>query len=371
MSPRFVVAALCVLGPLTSVAYGGNIHGEATYVSFSVPGALGTYPMGINASIEVTGYYYASSTQRGFLREADGTITTFAVEGATSTVPESINAAGDITGYYTKPLVYTKLGFLRYADGQIITFDTNQTNGQLGFLPAGINDFGEIAGNYVYHGSSAATRSRAGVFSSLTLGSPSGPVGTATALNASGSVVGYYNGFSFFTGFVVHPDGYWAEIQLPGDPDPACSNQIFPDAINAAGTIAGFFTKNYFFNPSCGPNTTGGFVVSPEGEVTLFEAPGPIPLFDDHDQDDFLAAPHWISIDQAGDIAGSYTLGLNGDRYHGFVRNAYGTITSFDPPEGAQTHVTGINDGGAITGYYSYPYMGGFQPPVGFIRLPQ
>jgi hypothetical protein len=372
MNPRFVVAALCVLGPLTCVAYGGNINGEATYVSFSVSGALGTYPMGINASMEVTGYYYdTSSTQYGFLREADGTITTFAVGGATSTVPESINAAGDITGYYTKLLVYTQLGFLRYADGQIITFDTNQTNGQLGFLPAGINDFGEIAGNLVYHGAVAATRSRAGEFSSVLLGPPGGPVGTATALNASGSVVGYYEdtGLSLFTGFVVHPDGYWAEIQLPGDPGPDCSNQIFPDAINAAGTIAGFFTKNYFFDSSCGPNTTGGFVVSPQGELTLFEAPGPIPLFDDHTQEEFLTAPHWTSIDQAGDIAGSYTIGING--YHGFVRNPYGTITSFDPPEGAQTHVTGINDGGAIAGYYSYTYMGGFQLPVGFIRIPQ
>src|ERR1700733_1463156 len=216
MNRRFVVTALCVLGPLTCVAYGGNINGEATYVSFSVPGALGTYPMGINASMEVTGYYYASSTVRGFLREADGTITTFAVGGATSTVPEGINAAGDITGYYLKPTVYAELGFVRYADGRIITFDTNETYDQLGFLPAGINDFGEIAGNLVNHGASAATRSREGVFSSLVLGSPDGPVGTAIALNASGSVVGYYEqgGYSLFTGFVVHQNGNWAASPL-------------------------------------------------------------------------------------------------------------------------------------------------------------
>jgi hypothetical protein len=368
MNPRFVLAALCVLGPLTCVAYGGNINGEATYVSFSVPGALGTYPMSINASMEVTGYYNTSSTQRGFLREADGTITTFAVAGATLTVPEGINAAGEITGYYFKPLVYWQLGFLRYADGQIITFDANQTNGQLGFLPAGINDFGEIAGNLFHLGSYAVTRSREGVVSSLVVGSPGGPVPTATALNASGSVVGYLQENGLFTAFVAHPDGYWAKIQPPGNPGPHCSNQIFPDSINAAGTIAGFFTENYFFDSNCGPNTTGGFVLSPEGELTLFEAPGPIPLFNDHSQDLFLMAPHWISIDQAGDIAGSYMLGI--DSYHGFVRNPYGTITSFDPPEGAQTHVTGINDGGAIAGYYSYNYMGGFQLPVGFIRIP-
>jgi hypothetical protein len=60
MIPRFLVAALCLPGPLTCVA--GNIHGEATYISFSVPGALGTYPTGINTSMEVTGYYNISPT---------------------------------------------------------------------------------------------------------------------------------------------------------------------------------------------------------------------------------------------------------------------------------------------------------------------
>jgi hypothetical protein len=30
MIPRFPVAALCALGPLTCVAHGGNINGEAT-----------------------------------------------------------------------------------------------------------------------------------------------------------------------------------------------------------------------------------------------------------------------------------------------------------------------------------------------------
>jgi hypothetical protein len=53
---------------------------------------------------------------------------------------------------------------------------------------------------------------------------------------------------------------------------------------------------------------------------------------------------------------------------HGFVRNPYGTITSFDPPEGKQTTATSISDGGAIAGFYQYRSGGG--PPVGFIRGP-
>jgi hypothetical protein len=122
MIPRFMAAVLCVLGPLTCVAYGGNINGEATFVSFSVPGTVGTYPMSINASMTVTGYYYVTpSVARGFLREADATIITFNIPGAVLTIPEGINAHGDVTGFYTLPTGMAQ-GFLRYAAGRTVTF---------------------------------------------------------------------------------------------------------------------------------------------------------------------------------------------------------------------------------------------------------
>jgi hypothetical protein len=120
---HYLVAALCVLGPLTCVAHGGNINGEATYISFSVPGALGTYPMSINASMAVTGYYYVAPTvARGFLREADGTFTTFDVAGGIWTEPEGINAAGDTTGFYQLPAGVPQ-GFSGTPKGRFIIFD--------------------------------------------------------------------------------------------------------------------------------------------------------------------------------------------------------------------------------------------------------
>jgi hypothetical protein len=61
-----LVATLSMLGLLTCAAQEG-INGEATSIPFSVPGALGTYPMSINASMTVTGYYYISSTTTGGL----------------------------------------------------------------------------------------------------------------------------------------------------------------------------------------------------------------------------------------------------------------------------------------------------------------
>ena len=65
MTPRFLFAALCVLGPLSCFAQSGNINGEATYISFAVPGASGTYPTGINGAMEVTGYYVTATQTRG------------------------------------------------------------------------------------------------------------------------------------------------------------------------------------------------------------------------------------------------------------------------------------------------------------------
>jgi hypothetical protein len=360
-----LVVTLCMLCPLFCAAQEG-INGEAAYISFSVPGAFGTYPTGINASMEVTGYYNVTPTVvRGFLREADGTITTFAVGGATSTVPEGINAAGDITGYYQPGLQggagAPVQGFLRYADGHIILIEAPGAYYAVGAQPVSISDFDEIAGTYIAAIPGVFTRSGAGVLTNIqALG---GGSAVATAINASGSVVGY----SGYTGFVAHPDGYWAEIATPVLP--GCSQQTIPDGINAAGMVAGWFS-NYTFpdNGNCNAVRTGGFVRSPDGELTLFQPPGTIPTLPSHLQEYGGAAfPHWISIDSAGDVTGSYwdAAGVQ----HGFVRNPYGTITSFDPPEGKQTTASSISDGGAIAGFYQYNAGGG--PPVGFIRVPQ
>ena len=358
MIPRCLTAALCVLGPLTSFALGANINGEATYISFSVPGALGTFPMSINASMIVAGYYDESSTsRRGFVRDAEGTITTFNIAGAASTQPQSINAAGDITGFYFSQPGLASSGFLRYADGRIIVLSGNP-GAYESVVPAAINDFDNIVGDYFHDGVVAFSRSRTGEFTSLPP-----PNSVATAINATGTVVGVLAGPYAFTGFVAHPDGYWAAIGPAASL--SCGDQTIPDAINAAGVIAGTFTANYSFNSSC-PINTGGFVQSPDGVFTLFQPPGQMPYFHDLDLESPTLPLHLVSIDNTGDITGSYTD--SGGVAHGFVRNPYGTMTSFDPPEGTETYATSINDGGAIAGYYSY--KAGSGPPVGFIRVP-
>jgi hypothetical protein len=186
----------------------------------------------------------------------------------------------------------------------------------------------------------------------------------ATAINASGSVVGF-SGRSGIpaTGFVLHPDGFAAPVDVPAQSGPSCAaNGTFPDGINAAGTIAGWYVSS---PDNCTTANTGGFVMSPDGVFSLFQPPGMLLASPVGGFGGSLLAPHSISIDEAGDVTGSYTDA--GGVEHGFVRNPYGTLTTFDPPEGDQTIATSIADGGLVAGYYEY-HSGG--PAVGFIRIP-
>jgi hypothetical protein len=365
---RLLAVALCITGSFACLAHGSGINGEATYVSFSVPGATqGTFPMSINASMTVTGYFVASSTQtEGFLRDADGTITTSAIPGAALTVPESINAGGDITGFYQLPAGLSQ-GFLRYAGGRIITFDLPggmqdpESPPQVFTMsaqPVSINDFDDVAGAYpLYARLNAFFRLASGVYTGqISFGRQT----AAAAINASGSVVGYatsFNGPTAYTGFVAHPDGYSATITVPLPPEQkyGCESERLPDSINAAGTIAGRYYNSCY-------NTVAIFSLSPDGIFTTFQPPGSLvasPVLSG-------MGPHSISIDQAGDITGSYTDAAGVQ--HAFVRNPYGTLTTFDPPEGKQTTATSISDVGAIAGWYQYNAAAG--PPVGFIRIP-
>ena len=80
-----------------------------------------------------------------------------------------------------------------------------------------------------------------------------------------------------------------------------------------------------------------GMVVSPDGQVTVFDPPGSI-----------LTDP--LAINNLGTVVGSFY----DERYkrHGFVRTRDGQITTIDFPGAISTQFFGINDLGAITGWY-------------------
>jgi hypothetical protein len=367
---HYLAATLCMLSPLFCAAQEPAVSNEVSYVSFQVPGALGTFPMSINSTMAVTGYYYVSPmVTRGFLRQADGAITTFDVPGGVSTEPLSINAAGDVTGIVL--VGNFSFGFIRYADGRIVTFENVSATAQA--LPVSINAFGEVAGNYrnVQNSSTGFTRSRAGEFTTLEYGGSFNAT-VVTGLNDSGTVVGYFaKDLSVVStaSFISQPDGFSTQFVVPVDVGNDGILATAAQSINADGTIAGWYSAVMSSQPGA-IATTGGFVRSPQGIFTLFNPPGTIvtsprsvfPL-----DRGSLSAPQQLSINQAGDIAGSYTDAAGVQ--HGFVRNPYGTITSFDPPRGGQTTATSINDSGLIAGYYFYDWNN--HVAQGFLRLPK
>jgi hypothetical protein len=308
---------------------------------------------------------------RGFLREADGTITTFGISGSVWTEPESINAAGNVTGYY-EVVPGTSHGFLRYAAGRTITFDPPAApgvpvpQGQ----PVSINQFDEIAGNYLYPlaASDGFTRSRARVFTTIGFGEGADYKTVVTGLNANGTVVGYTASANTLTSFLSDPDGFSNLFVLPMDEGQFNGTQnTVAESINADGVIAGWYS---FCVDPCATTSAGGFMRSPQGVFTLFNPPGKLvtlPGSGPASGSETLSAPHRLSINQAGSITGSY-LDADGAQ-HGFVRNPYGTITSFDPPRGGNTSATSINDSGVIAGSYYYDWNA--QIAEGFLRIPQ
>jgi hypothetical protein len=375
-----LVVTLCIFIPLFCAAQEPAVSSEVSYLSFEVPGALGTYPVSVNDSMVVTGYYYVSPTvTAGFLREPDGAITTFSVLGSVWTEPESINAAGDVTGFY-EVVAGVPQGFVRYSTGRIVTFDP-----PIGFKfnppeaqPVSVNDFGVIAGNYPFPLSAADgfTRSAAGEFTNFGFGDGADYETVVTGLNASGTVVGYFAVDSNRSSFIRHPDGFLIQFDVPVDLG-ECQDYVqstVAESINANGVVAGWYSLS--IDP-CPTVTAGGFVRSQQGIFTLFNPPGTIatlpgpglpgPAGFVKGGKESLSAPHRLSINLSGSIAGSY-VDAEGAQ-HGFLRNPYGTITSFDPPRGGQTTATSINDSGVIAGSYFYDWNA--QIPQGFLRLPK
>jgi len=359
----------------------------------------------------VTGYYYVSPTvTRGFVREADGTITTFEVLGAW-TEPESINDGGDITGYYVSPSGegFVAQSFVRNADGRITTFNPPCAYDDCGSQPYiidppsiaySINAFGEVVGSYPFVSGNPAgfSRSQNGSFRTYDQELAALPSGrllgvVATAINASGTVTGIYGALesTVTQSFIEDARGYLTAgivVPAPGTDKPYTELETtVAEGINAEGAVVGWYAG---CNTPCGyppafQLTVGGFLRSPQGQLTLFNPPGALvtspspgltyqieyPIFptgwrSSVQTGSFASAPHRLSINQPGSITGSYSdpAGVQ----HGFVRNPYGTITSFDPPRGKQTTATSINDSGVIAGSYYYDWNA--QIAEGFLRLP-
>jgi hypothetical protein len=121
-------------------------------------------------------------------------------------------------------------------------------------------------------------------------------------------------------------------------------NGTFPQSINNAGAIAGFYADNV-------GSGSHGFLRSGNGTFVTFDVPGAV------------SGTFPAGVDNDGVITGGY--GDNVGTLHGFVRDPNGAISTFDAP-GAVNGSAGfaINPAGAIVGaYFDVNFI-----PHGFLR---
>jgi hypothetical protein len=238
------------------------------------------------------------------VRTPKGIITTFDAPGAVATFAAQINPAGVIAGDYLDASNVSH-AYVRASDGNITSFDA----------PG--------AGTGAFQGTMT---------------------GFVDCINSKGAMTGYVNDASnVFHGYVRAPDGKINTFDAPGaDLTPGDFNGTFPAGINLFGTIEGSY-----YDAS---NVSHGFVRTPHGDITTFDAPGA-------DTIDFGYGTFPTTLNDFGVITGFY-LDASGV-YHGFLRSPDGKFTTFDAP-GADltpgdfngTFPSDINLFGVITGDY-------------------
>jgi len=157
----------------------------------------------------------------------------------------------------------------------------------------------------------------------------------ATGINLEGTITGNVTDNNFGThGFVRTPNGRFTNFDAPGaDPIVGCT---CPNSINDLGVIAG--------NTIDTNGVNHGFVRSPDGQFWIFddsETPAP------------SAAGQGtipVGITVLGVIGGNFVDGNYVS--HGFVRTSRGEITTFDPQGSTYTSVWSINNFGQIAGVF-------------------
>jgi hypothetical protein len=372
---RLALSATLVLFPLCPSASAQ----QPKFVIFDAPGAdttpgdyNGTYPTGINNLGAITGYYIdANDVYHGFLRSPVGKLTSFEAPGADTTPgsfngtsPGAINDVGAIAGSYGDANGVNH-GFLRSPDGKFTTFDVPGAGGY-GSFPIGLNIEGAVVGYYtdsdfVFY---AFLRTPDGNFK--TFGGPGQcDTGTSTGcygsgaftINLWGTTVGGYMDSTFaHHGLIRNLDGTLRTFDVPGAGTGSDQGTGCPGCgtgLNLLGFIAGTYID--------ANSVQHGFVRSPNGKFTTFDAPG---AGTESGQGTGCPSDCATSLNDLGAITSNY-IDAN-YVLHGYVRSPQGKIATVDPSGSIFTWSSGINNPGAITGYYvdgNYVYHG-------FLRIP-
>ena len=155
------------------------------------------------------------------------------------------------------------------------------------------------------------------------------------AINSAGQIAGMYEDANS----VLH--GFVRSTDgtiTPFDPPGAGTDRDHSTCVR--GLSPSGQTVGYYFDVNMGRLTSHGFMRNADGTVISFDAAAD------------SVYTYAEAVNSAGQIAGVYYDASSGS--HGFVRDADGTISSFDVP-GYFWHVEGINLLGQIAGSYLEP----------------
>lgn len=343
---------------------------DATGAGTTASALQGTAAFGINASGEVAGIETdTAGVHHGFVRAADGTITEFDAPGFTKsgfsnvgTYALGINASGEIVGFYTSATENHYHGYVRSAAGAFTQFDVPGSNVEATNAFA-INAGGDVTGFYTAqgldygipaHGFVRLADGTIATFDAPGAGTTGNQGTRPVAINAAGTVTGFYrDSKNAFHGFVRSSGGSIMNLDISGAGTAGYQGTL-PTAIDAAGDIAGLsFDSN---------GVAHGFLHAASGSVTSFDVTGA--------GTGMLQGTFPIAMNSSGAIVGIYFDA----KYvlHGFSRGADGTLATLNAPGAGSgvgispsnagigeitqsfqgTGAVGINDAGAISGSY-------------------
>jgi probable HAF family extracellular repeat protein len=302
-----LVLALLVADLVSGASY--------TYTVLDVQGsdANSTAPNGINDSRVVVGTYSVTqqcvhtfcATPYGF-SWSNGTFTTITFPGSNGTVATGINNNGQIVGNYTTvALTPQKSNGFIYSGG---TFTTLDVSGAVLTQPEGINNSGQVVG-YFQSPSDQSPADHAFLYSGGTFTTFDDPAATYTefqSINDSGTITGVA-GIGGTTACFVYSAGVFTTIDTSAYPSYFCDSA----AINNSGQIAlTLGTRSPGLSPLLGLIDAGGVftAISVTGSTTDSAA----------------------GLNNLGDVVGLEYTGL----YYGYVALASAngsTLTSLNP----------------------------------------
>jgi uncharacterized membrane protein len=218
--------------------------------------------------------------------------------------------------------------------GRYRAFDSPDPS--IGLFPAGINNRGEIAGEYLrLDGESGLYRDRRGRISSFDV---PGAMGTeAVRISERGQIVGEYSNDTPFVNdsAAVHAyvtdRGRFVRLDVPG------AVQTTAIGVNDRGSVVGgYVEKGTPRNPDGTYQEFHGYLWR-NGRFRTIDVPG-------------ARGTELGEINNRGDIIGTYA-GTRVGEQHGFLLDRRGRITEIDVPGGEYTIPFGLNDRGQIVGY--------------------